>query len=278
MAGGILAKALQSLSRSSDPSHTMKIVARRLTAPLLGLLLLSALNCQTPGGRSAFPPGDREADYAAVDLAAVEPVQPSGDPGAVVAEATGPRIRIYRHPGDTEAWTSLGNPGPFQAPRVFLVRETREDWLRALLPMEPNGSEGWLRADDVRLTEHSFRIEIDLEARRLTAYRGERVILRESAAVGTASTPTPTGRFFTTVLARPDDPFGVYGPFMLGLSAYSEVLDVFGGGDGQVAIHGTNSLWSIGQAASNGCIRLPNQAITKLARLLPLGTPVRIAP
>jgi L,D-transpeptidase catalytic domain len=276
MAGGILAKALQSLSRSTDPPRTMNIVARRLTAPLLGLLLLGAISCQTSGRRSAFPPGDREADYAAVDLAAVEPVQPSGDPGAVVAEAIGPRIRIYRHAGDSEAWTSLRNPGPYRAPRVFLVRETRESWLRALLPMEPNGSEGWLRAEDVRLTEHPFRIEIDLDARRLTAYRGERVILREPAAVGTSSTPTPTGRFFTTLLAKPDDPSGPYGPFALGLSAYSEVLDTFAGGDGQVAIHGTNNPWSIGQAVSHGCIRLPNRSITKLARLLPLGTPVRI--
>jgi L,D-transpeptidase catalytic domain len=254
----------------------MKIVGRRLTAPLLGLLLLGAISCETASRRSAFPPGDREADYAAVDLAAVEPAQPSAEPGALVAEATGARIRIYRHAGDTEAWTSLRNPGPFRAPRVFLVRETREDWLRALLPMEPNGSEGWLRADDVRLTGHPFRIEIDVDARRLTVYRGQRVILREPAAVGTASTPTPTGRFFTTVLARPDDPSGPYGPFAFGLSAYSEVLDTFAGGDGQVAIHGTNNPWTIGQAVSHGCVRLPNRAITKLARLLPLGTPVRI--
>jgi hypothetical protein len=254
----------------------MKIVARRLIAPLLGLFLLGAISCETSGEGSAFLPGDREDDSAAVDQAAVEPAQAPAEPEALVAEATGSRIRIYRHAGDTDAWTSLSNPGLLGAPRVFLVRETREDWLKALLPMEPNGSEGWLRADDVRLTEHPFRIEIDLDARRLTAYRGERVILRESAAVGTASTPTPTGRFFTTVLARPDDPSGPYGPFMFGLSAYSEVLDTFLGGDGQVGIHGTNSPWSIGQAASNGCIRLPNRSITKLARLLPLGTPVRI--
>ncbi|MGH2678172.1 MAG: L,D-transpeptidase [Actinomycetota bacterium] len=250
----------------------MKIVARRLTASLLGLFLLGAISCETPSSSSAFPPGDREADYAAVELTGVEPAGHPSEAGALVAEATGTRIRIYRHAGDSEAWTSLRNPGPFRAPRVFLVREMRDDWVRALLPMEPNGSDGWLRTGDVRLTEHPFRIEVDLGARRLTAYRGDRVILRQPAAVGTASTPTPTGRFFTTLLARPDDPSGPYGPFAFGLSAYSEVLDTFAGGDGQVAIHGTNSPWTIGQAVSHGCIRLTNRAITKLARLLPLGT------
>jgi L,D-transpeptidase catalytic domain len=275
MAGGILTKPLLVLSRTPDGPRIMDTVARRLTAPLVALFLL-AIGCTKTAERAAFPVGDRESDYAAVDLTAAEPPPPEAGPGAVVAEAMGPRIRIYRHAGDTQAWTSLRNPGPFRAPRVFLVREARDDWLRALLPMEPNGSEGWLRAQDVRLTEHPYRIEVDLEDRRLTAYRGDRIILREPAAVGTASTPTPTGRFFTTLLAEPDDPSGPYGPFALGLSAYSEVLDTFAGGDGQVAIHGTNNPWSIGQPVSHGCIRVANRAIIRLARLLPLGTPVRI--
>jgi len=43
-----------------------------------------------------------------------------------------------------------------------------------------------------------------------------------------------------------------------------------------VAIHGTNAPWLIGQAVSHGCIRMNNAAITRLARVVPLGTPVRI--
>jgi lipoprotein-anchoring transpeptidase ErfK/SrfK len=33
----------------------------------------------------------------------------------------------------------------------------------------------------------------------------------------------------------------------------------------------------IGRDVSHGCIRLPNHAIERLAHMLPLGTPVRIA-
>jgi hypothetical protein len=250
-------------------------VARRFTGSL-ALLFVAVSACGGSRERSSFPPGDREADYAAIELGAGQPPPPPAEGGAMVAEAIGPRIRIFRHAGDDEWWTSLRNPGPFDARRVFLIRERRHGWLRALLPMEPNGSEGWIRARDVRVSEHPFRIEVDLGSKRLTAYRGDRVLLRAPAAVGTSATPTPTGLFFTTLLAEPDDPNGPYGPFAYGLSAYSEVLDEFAGGDGQVAIHGTNSPWSIGQAVSHGCIRLRNEAITRLVRVLPLGTPVRV--
>jgi lipoprotein-anchoring transpeptidase ErfK/SrfK len=249
----------------------------RLTAPLLAALV--ACGGQADG---AFPPGDREADYAAVDLAGspepAVPAVPVADEGSVVAEAIGTRIRIFRHQGDRQPWISLRNPGPFGTRRVFLVRARRDGWIRALLPLEPNGSEGWVRERDVRLSDHPFRLEVDLGERRLTAYRAGRLLLRRPVAVGTSATPTPTGLFFTTQLVRPDDPSGPYGPLAYGLSAYSEVLDTFAGGDGQVAIHGTNNPWSIGQASSHGCIRLPNEAIRRLASLLPLGTPVRVRP
>jgi len=62
------------------------------------------------------------------------------------------------------------------------------------------------------------------------------------------------------------------------LSGYSEVLFEFGGGDGQMGIHGTNDPTSLGRNVSNGCIRMSNAAITRLAKTLPLGVPVEIRP
>jgi len=93
-------------------------------------------------------------------------------------------------------------------------------------------------------------------------------------AVGKSLTPTPRGRYFITDLIRSRDPF--YGPYALGLSAYSPVLTSYAGGDGQLGIHGTNQPWSIGQSVSAGCIRVDNRTVRRLARLLPLGTPVVI--
>jgi lipoprotein-anchoring transpeptidase ErfK/SrfK len=72
--------------------------------------------------------------------------------------------------------------------------------------------------------------------------------------VGKPSTPTPLGRFFveeTVKLNRQD----AGAPYALALSARSNVLQEFDGGDGQTALHGTNNIDGIlGTATSHGCI------------------------
>jgi lipoprotein-anchoring transpeptidase ErfK/SrfK len=93
-------------------------------------------------------------------------------------------------------------------------------------------------------------------------------------ATGTGNTPTPHGRFYLTELIKPTN--AGYGPYAYGLSAYSDALNSFGGGPGQIGLHGTPEKSSIGHAASHGCIRVTNPTITKLAAILPLGTPVQI--
>ena len=79
----------------------------------------------------------------------------------------------------------------------------------------------------------------------------------------------------TDLLDNADDG-GAYGPYALGLAAHSDTLSEFAGGDGQIGLHGTNEPWSIGQAASHGCVRVPNEVVAQLATGLPLGTPVTI--
>jgi lipoprotein-anchoring transpeptidase ErfK/SrfK len=249
-----------------------------VTAHIVGAAAALAVAASACRGPASGPPGDAEADYAAIELEQIEPAAPEGTPRTTVATAAVRRVPVFRIPQDRRPFVSLPRHGTFGEPRVFLVREELDGWLRVLLPMEPNGSEGWIRSADVELSEHPYRIRVDLGARRLTLFEEDDVVLRESVAVGMPGAPTPTGMFFTTVLARPDDTGGPYGRFAYGLSAYSEVYEEFAGGDGQVAIHGTNAPWLIGQAVSHGCIRMSNAAITRLARVVPLGTPVRIRP
>ena len=45
-----------------------------------------------------------------------------------------------------------------------------------------------------------------------------------------------------------------------------------------LALHGTNRPASVGRAMSNGCPRLYNEDMLRLAELVPAGTPVRIWP
>ncbi|MEA2125974.1 MAG: hypothetical protein QOI80_2756, partial [Solirubrobacteraceae bacterium] len=59
-----------------------------------------------------------------------------------------------------------------------------------------------------------------------------------------------------------------------GTSAYSSLSEWPGGG--VIGIHGTNEPGLIPGRPSHGCIRVPNGAITRLVRLMRVGTPVRI--
>ena len=45
-----------------------------------------------------------------------------------------------------------------------------------------------------------------------------------------------------------------------------------------VGVHGTDAPGSIGHPVSHGCIRMSNGGITKLAGMLPLGTPLFVTP
>jgi lipoprotein-anchoring transpeptidase ErfK/SrfK len=96
-------------------------------------------------------------------------------------------------------------------------------------------------------------------------------------AVGSPSTPTPTGRFYVNQRLVPTESGGPFGPGAIGVSAFSNVLTGWTQG-GPVAIHGTNEPWSIGHAVSNGCIRLPNATLLRLFRVALAGTPVIIRP
>ena len=60
------------------------------------------------------------------------------------------------------------------------------------------------------------------------------------------------------------------------LSFFTESLDSFGGGLPRIALHGTHIPERVGEALSNGCIRIPNNIIETIAHQAPLGTVVNI--
>ena len=100
--------------------------------------------------------------------------------------------------------------------------------------------------------------------------------MSQRTAIGRRSAPTPRGRFFIVALLKTPNPRGIYGPYAYVLSAHSPVYQTFAGGGGEVGIHGTNTPWLLGRRVSHGCIRVHNRTIRRLARILPLGTPVTI--
>jgi lipoprotein-anchoring transpeptidase ErfK/SrfK len=208
------------------------------------------------------------------------PYAPPVTPAAIsiVAQATGSTVAVFRTPTANRPFRVFRNPDADGSPLVFLVRQQVRGWDEIRLPIRPNGSVGWVRARAVALAVDTYRITVSLGRHRITVWRSGRAIARDPVAVGRPSLPTPTGVYYLTDLLRQADPGGTYGPYAFGLSAYSDVLETFGGGPGQIGIHGTNEPGLLGTNASHGCIRVANSVITRLARILPLGTPVVIGP
>ena len=193
-----------------------------------------------------------------------------------VGQAHVPRVGVFDEPGASKARMVLRNPDRSGARLVFVVRNTDGAWLQVQLPLRPNGSLGWIARGDVDLTQHNYRIAVDLTAHAITVWRGSTVVDFEAVGIGTRDTPTPGGSYYTTALVRPPDPKGFYGPYVYVLSGYSDVVRDYAGSNGVIGIHGTNEPWLIGHDVSHGCIRMSNAGITKLARILPVGVPVDI--
>lgn len=196
---------------------------------------------------------------------------------ATIADVKVSKIGLYSAPGEDAPDDAFDNPTWEGLPLVFLVQQRQGDWLEVQLNSRPNQTTAWVRSADVSLRQTTHRIEVSLAARSLTVYDGSTVVMQAPVAVGTASTPTPRGNFYIDGAVRTPDPTGVYGPFQLSVAAFSEVLMTFGSGVGQIAMHGTNAPSLIGSAASNGCLRMNNADVTRLANTVEIGTPVQIS-
>ena len=144
--------------------------------------------------------------------------------------------------------------------------------------MRPNDSTGFIRTSDVNLSDVPYEIRVSLADHMLRMLKDGQEVLSTPVVIGAPNTPTPLGTFFITdPVDLKASPNGAYGAYALGLSGYSEVLYEFNGGPGQIAVHGTNNPSQVGQSISNGCVRVPNDIILRIADQAPLGTPVIIS-
>lgn len=238
----------------------------------------SADTALSPGSDGATP-GPSPAT-APVDIGPPLAFPAGASASSVVAQAVAPQVTARMAPEDDAApVATLDHPTAVGSPLVFLAIDTTSTpgWLQVQLPVEPNGTTGWVRRDDVTLFENPYRIEIERSSHRLQVFHLGEPWLTATIAVGTGATPTPVGEFYLLELLAPPDPTGPYGPYAFGLSGFSEVLDSFGGADTAIiGLHGTDQPDALGTDVSFGCIRLANDVMSQLATTLPLGTPVRI--
>jgi lipoprotein-anchoring transpeptidase ErfK/SrfK len=199
------------------------------------------------------------------------PIWPSA---GAQAKADVRAVTIYDGPGG-QALRTLTIPfGPQQSHPAFGIREQHDDWLFVDLPTRPNGSRGWIKLADVNIFRSNVSIDVDLTTNHMTVYDRGSVLLSTPVTTGTGYTPTPAGVFYVSDLAP--NPGPPYGSAAFGLSAHSEVLYDFMGGDGQIAIHGTDEPGLMGARASHGCVRVTNDVASWLEGLLTIGVRVRI--
>ena len=146
-------------------------------------------------------------------------------------------------------------------------------WYRVRLPRKPYGQTGWLRAEGVEVYSIAERVVVHRGRRVLVVFRGKERIFRTRVAVGRSDRPTPLGNFYVAAKYVPVRT-SLVSTYALELSAPAGLPDFPEGG--VVGIHGTPATWSIGKAASNGCVRVTPTAARRLGRIVPLGAPVKI--
>ena len=187
---------------------------------------------------------------------------------------TGTRTwRSVPKPGDKR----LGVVGPRDSSALLVMRAARDRngrcWVLVRLPSRPNNARAWVRADRVGLRSTRWRIVVSRRARTLAVHRDGEHRRRFRVVVGAPGTPTPHGLVSIIGVWRWNSA-DFLGSYILPLTAHSNVLQEFGGGDGRVGIHGRGGaslLDPLGSARSHGCIRLSNEAIKWIVRTVGAG-------
>ncbi len=187
----------------------------------------------------------------------------------------------------SQAGTPRGGFPTQSSPSWLLVLAAARDhegrcWIEVRLPERPNDDDAWIDAKSLLLGPTAWRIDVSLATRTLTLDHAGVTTRRIRVVIGAPTTPTPTG-LFAIIGAWPSPPTAFLGSWILALTAHSDVLHEFDGGNGRIGIHGRGAsslLDPLGSARSHGCVRLANTAIDWLVRTIGRGqlpgTPVQI--
>ncbi|GAB2740734.1 hypothetical protein GCM10027174_12720 [Salinifilum aidingensis] len=253
-----------------------------------GALLLGLTAC---GGSGAEPPGGPSEPQAvqnayAVDLAqypesttytdisgAPHDPAPQERTSGVVLRAK-EDLPVYDSPGG-QVFARLPAE-QMESPTWVPVIAEQGDWAHVMLPSRPNGSTGWVPVSSSARVEkaHSpYEVEVDVDDRTLLVRENGEQIASWEVGVGASGSPTPRGRTF--IMAAIDDQVIDYSPIVLPLGVHSDTYSTYGGGPGTVALHGWPDPQVFGRASSDGCVRVPADAL-QLLRNLPLGTTVML--
>ena len=144
---------------------------------------------------------------------------------------------------------------------------SKETWYKVRLPILPNNSTGWVRRSALG-NVHAVHTHLYVDRATFTATLkrdGRTIFTTESASARTTGPPRPGSSTSATSSTGFTSP--VYGPLAFGTSARSNVLTDWPGG-GFIGVHGTNEPQILPGAVSHGCIRMLNDEILRLSKLM----------
>jgi hypothetical protein len=247
----LMAWLVPGVASAQIPERTRAVVAAGASEPLAGL--------KKRGDAVVLSDEQRTTRWAHAQAKAKIRTAPRTSSGAVG------RLRYLTEDGVAEVYLVLDG----------VVDRSGRRWLHIRVPKRPNGRTGWVPESSLgRLHTVRTRLIVDRRALRASLYRNGKRIWNAGIGIGKSATPTPSGNFWIRERLRGLGDSTAYGPWAFGTSAYSNLSDWPGGG--VVGIHGTNQPGLIPGRPSHGCVRVRNDKIRLLARLMPVGTPVRI--
>ena len=246
-----------------------------------------------PGTATAVPnpqPGTATAvpnPQPATNTANVSAPPPAAQGGTFThtLTATVSRPTLHTSPGGPQFTPTFNgtalpavNPTVFGNPLVYRVLAGTPDdgsgWAQVYVPARPNGTTAWVQTSQFRWGSSNRMIQISVSTNTVTVFEGGNVLLSTSAVTGKSSSRTPLANgWVEEIMAGPSS---AYGPRLISLGMFSDDLNSFGGSIPKIALHGTNNPGLMGQYASNGCIRVPNDIINQIAGMVPVGSKVQI--
>lgn len=206
--------------------------------------------------------------HTVIDAAPLDSTPPEPTDGQVVHPRQ--EIGLYPAPGAP----AFGRIGPEQIGPTWLpVIAEQPGWVQVLLPSKPNGSTAWIPSESLDRAVTPYLIRVHLRSLSMELFTEGRLLGEWTIGIGTTAHPTPPGRTF--LLGSFSDDNQDYSPVILPLGTHSPTLDSFGGGPGTVAIHTWPTDDVFGTRSSDGCIRVPSDALDQLTEV-PLGTLVLV--
>jgi hypothetical protein len=260
----------------------MWIKSRRLL-PAVGTTIIVLITgaCSGDNSREVVPAAVSQEDLTALPEADTfgtvsgAPTDPALNSGAVAGKVFHPLAEMIVYAGSDGKPIAKLPAVQMGSPTWVPVVSEQNGWAEILLPTRPNASAGWVHEDSgaFETARDDYSITVDRAAFTLEILDAGKPIGKWKIGTGSPAHPTPSGRAY--IIASIAETRNTYSPIVLPLSYHSNSLETFGGGPGTVGLHTWPDDSFVGKPSSDGCIRVPKDALDQLVKV-PLGTIVNI--